>query len=426
MKSSGRPCDVPNRYRKACDQLIRMVDDTLESTYDDGDLRGSCRYDVAFYMPWLTARLVADGAGRVQPGLGGAETQVILLSRALADRGLAVCMVVSDLPGVDVPASVEGVDVVVRPTPQGGTLRARLQEVAAARAAVRAANARVVICRGAGYSVGLVGFWTKLSRRRFVYSSAHVLDFDPKPFLVKRRDRLLFRLGIALTNKVVVQTEEQVELCKQRFRKTPILIRSVCEPAEQSEHEPEAFLWAGRADGIKQPLEYLDLARALPDARFRMVARAAGDSDSARLWNEIEHAARRLPNLELLPPCPRSELLELMARAVAVVSTSKSEGMPNIFLEGWACGIPALALNHDPDGIITRYQLGGCAQGEHDRLVELARELWNDRAARREFAARCRTYVQTRHSPQTVSTQWAEALRLTAQLPAQTEAIQVR
>lgn len=370
----------------------------------------ACRYDVGFYVPTFVGIL---GGNR-----GGAEIQALLVCRALAKYGFAVRLVAASVPGLDSPASDQGVDFLIRPPYLGGgNIRRRFRELATVRRTVREIDARVVITRGSGYHVGLIGLWTKLFRHQFVYTSASLLDFKSRG-LLKRRDRYLFRLGVALADKIVVQTEEQVELCRHRFGRVPILIRSICEPAEQSERNREAFLWVGRVEPIKQPVEYVELARSLPSARFWMVAPAPDDpwtvgtpvAGSSELWADVEQAARMLPNFELLPSLPRPELLDLIARAVAVVSTSEFEGMPNIFLEGWARGIPALALNHDPDGIISRHCLGGFARGRRDRLVELARDLWDGRTAPSRYAARCRAYVHTDHSPEAVSAAWARVL----------------
>jgi glycosyltransferase involved in cell wall biosynthesis len=377
------------------------------------------RYDVGFYVPTFVGILAGNR--------GGAEIQALLLCRALAKYGFAVRLVAASVPGLGSQASDQGVDFLIRPPYLGGgNIRRRLREVATVRRTVREIDARIVITRGSGYHVGLIGLWTKLFRHQFVYTSASLLDFKRRG-LLKRRDRYLFRLGVALADKIVVQTEEQVELCRQRFGKVPILIRSISEPAEQSEHEREAFLWVGRVEPNKQPLEYVELARSLPGARFWMVAPAPDDpwtvgtplAGTSELWAKVEQAAQTLPNLELLPSLPRSELLDLIARAVAVVSTSEYEGMPNIFLEGWVRGIPALALHHDPDGIISRHRLGGFAQGRRDGLVELARELWDGRNAPLEYAARCRAYVHTNHSPEVVSAEWARVLRSLNNRPAE-------
>jgi glycosyltransferase involved in cell wall biosynthesis len=375
------------------------------------------RYDVAFYVPWMTSLVTAEAQ---DPWPGGAETQIMLLSRALAERGLSVCLVVFDLPGASVPKTFGGVEIVVRPPYMaGGSLVGQAREVAAIRKAVRRVDADIVVTRCAGYHVGLVALSAKMARRKFAYSSAGVRDFN-RAFLNKWRDRILFQLGMSLADIVIVQTDEQVELCKKRFDRTPILIRSVCEPAEQSTQKPEAFLWVGRIDGNKRPLEYVELARALPNAQFWMVASPSPfATGTAPLWEALEHAASTLPNFQLLPPRRRPELLELMARSVAVVNTSEHEGMPNIFLEAWARGIPALTLNHDPDGIISRHGLGGFAHGHLATLVAVAERLWDRRGERDAYAARCREYIRQAHFPETVGANWARALSLADDVPAE-------
>jgi glycosyltransferase involved in cell wall biosynthesis len=374
-------------------------------------MRRSDRYDIGFYLPSMTLLL---SSGVVEQRPGGAETQFLLLSRALAERGVAVCVVVYDVPGTQIPASATGVNVLVRsPYRAGGGHWRRFSEVAATGAAVRRVDARVIVGRTAGPHVGLVALFAKLARRRFVYSSAHILDFSFEALLASRRDRLLFRIGVALADVVIVQTEEQRLLCERRFGKPAIVIRSIAEPAAVSEGEREAFLWVGRIERNKQPLEFVELARALPQARFWMVASPSPNAkESVRLAQEVEAAAAALPNLDVLPPRPRAELLGLMARAVAVVSTSEAEGMPNIFLEGWARGIPALALKHDPDGIISGYGLGGCAEGDGERFVASARELWDCLERWSECGKRCRAYVRDNHSAAVVSGEWVRALGL--------------
>ena len=97
---------------------------------------------------------------------------------------------------------------------------------------------------------------------------------------------------------------------------------------------------------------------------------------------------------------------------VAVVRTSGFEGVPNIFLEAWAHGTPALTLNHDPDGIITRHGLGGHAEGQLNRLIDLASHHWRNRDTAHERAHHYRTYVQTQHSPTAVAAAWARALHI--------------
>jgi hypothetical protein len=95
-----------------------------------------------------------------------------------------------------------------------------------------------------------------------------------------------------------------------------------------------------------------------------------------------------------------------MDRAVAMVNTSEYEGMPNVFLEGWSRGVPALAFGHDPDGVVQRHGLGGYAAGSRERLAELARSFWASRDDQREVAERCIAYVHGAHDEEVVCTAW--------------------
>jgi hypothetical protein len=220
-------------------------------------------------------------------------------------------------------------------------------------------------------------------------------------------ERALLWLGVRLADVIVVQTPEQVPLCLERFGRSATVIESIAEPAEAREDRPEAFLWIGHLAGYKRAQAYVELARALPGAKFWMVAAV----DSATGPHHVP-GLEASPNLEVLAPMPRHEILRLISRAVAVVNTSDFEGMPNVFLEGWARGVPALALNHDPGGVIERHGLGSFARGSSDRLVELAAELWTARDDQRDVSVRCRRYVEAHHSPAVVAACWQKALGL--------------
>lgn len=365
------------------------------------------RYDIAFYVPWLGPLLTSSPAYPT----GGAETQIFLLARALASRGSKVCLLVFDIPGAQIPASVDGIDVCVRPPYKSHQALGRIRESVALIRTVMAADADLIVTRSAGPHVGLVGIAARLSRRRFVFSSANVSDFRVPRLETKSVNRALFRLGIRLADEIVVQTAEQVELCEERFGRTPVVIESIAETTDGGEHEPQAFLWIGRLVWYKRPLAFVELARRLPEARFAMVGVPVPlDTDGAEFVEEVEAAAGTVPNLELLAPRPRRELGDLFDRAVAVVNTADFEGMPNVFLEGWARGVPALALSHDPDGVIERHGLGAFAHGSLDELADHATSLWRDRGDHAALAERCRRYVVDHHSPDVVGARWQAAL----------------
>jgi glycosyltransferase involved in cell wall biosynthesis len=362
-------------------------------------------YDVAFYIPWL-GPLLSPGA----VSGGGAETQIWLLSRGLAQRGYAVCVIVVGTR-TGVPTTVEGVDVVVRPPWQGGRgLRGQLAEVIALWRVLAPLGATAIVQRGAGLWTGLVGLIARIRRVSFVFSTANLADFDFHALASTPKEIRLFNLGVRLATTIVVQTDEQAARCIEKFNRTPVVVRSIAERAAPRSGTPEAFLWIGRLTDYKRPRAFVDLARALPDARFLLVGTPS--DGHPEVAEALERQARQARNLELLPPRPRSELLKLYENATAIVNTADFEGMPNIFLEGWSRGVPALSLSHDPDGVIETNGLGGFAHGSHEEFVRLAHWLWSSRYDHADLSARCRAYVEKHHSPSAVVEQWIAALGL--------------
>jgi len=354
-------------------------------------------YDVVFYVPTVAALLAGD---RRKPA-GGAETQVRLIARSLADLGLRTALVAFAHPGLP---QRDGQVVVVARKPHSDNPVVEALRIAAV---LRRVPSRAVVTRQAGAHTGLAALVARGSGRRFVYSAASVLDFDFAAHESHRLKRALYATGLRLADEIVAQTDEQRRLCWERLRRRAPVIRSIAEPAERSAVAGTAFLWAGRVVDYKQPLAYIDLAVAVPEARFTMVAVPDDGGDvGRRLYSEVTRRATSVPNLTLLPPCSRADLLTHIVSAVAVVSTSTTEGMPNIWLEGWSRGRPALTLAHDPDALIAGRGLGASAHGDPARLADAARRFWQRRDDLEELAERCVTYVQQEHAPAAVAERW--------------------
>jgi len=368
------------------------------------------RRDVAIYSPrsvhWYER---SDSRG------GGAERQMMLLARALAARGARVGHIVLR-PRDPVPLQ-PGLTLVTRaPESESSSLVGGLREAVRVWRALGAADARLTIVRMATPALGIAGLWCRLHRRRLIFSSANDSDFIPGAGPDRLPTRLLYRLGLRLTDAVVVQSGEQVRLAREslpRLRDV-VAIPSFCEPAGEvdGDAEPDAFLWIGRLTAEKDPQRFLDLAAVLPDARFVLipVPGSAEPVDSG----EVREAARDLPNLTISDPLPHRELMGLVARAAAVVNTSTVEGMPNVFLEAWARGVPALTLRCDPDGVVAARGLGIAADGSWERFVAGGRELWDTRCDRAELSRRVRAYIEEVHSIDAVAARWADVVERVA------------
>jgi glycosyltransferase involved in cell wall biosynthesis len=381
------------------------------------------RNDIAIYSPFAYTFYEGPTSSAGRDGSGGAELQATLLARHLARSGFKVAHIVYPVeePAPPAAAAPEVVERPPRAAARGGSRLARgmgkLVDCLHVWRALAAAEARLYLFR-TGLSGGSTGFVTGalfclLHRRGLVFAASNDLDFifgrDDRPWLVEA----LYRLALRRAQRVVVQTRRQLELAGRVVEPANVtLIPSFAEPADPGDAaaQREGFLWAGRLVDYKLPLRYIELARSVPEARFRMVVGETGET-SDELASEVSHAAAQVPNLELAPRQARERVLEHIARCTAVVVTSRSEGMPNLFLEAWARGAPVLSLHFDPDGRIAEEGIGICAAGSWTQFVSAARQLWSDGALRREIGERGRAYVRRTHSPGVVAARWTDLLR---------------
>jgi glycosyltransferase involved in cell wall biosynthesis len=366
--------------------------------------RGRRAHDVAVYAPSGSLYY-----GPKRDYMGGAEVQATMIAHALKAKGLRVAHVVYPVPE---PRRVDASSptLVERSDWQGSRRLGQLAESGAIWRGLQRADAEAYIVRGSGGHVIPASMFCRARGRQFVFSSSSELDFDFKR--PDRNPRLLqiYKASLRLAARLALQTERQRELALRALPHTdPVVIPSFAEPAPGANSAGEYFLWADRLVEYKLPDRYVELAEALPEARFRMVASVMSETPPG-MPERIKAAAERLPNLELLPPRPRSELCEEMRHAVAVVKTSRVEGMPNAFLEAWARGVPVLSLHVDPDAKIANNNIGVAADASMERLIEAAASLWRDPALRTAMGERARRFIQDVHSPEAVADRWVALL----------------
>lgn len=358
--------------------------------------------EVAVYVPGAATYYGVSANG------GGAERQSMLLARGLQAHGVRTAHVVFPLPnGARLPGPLP--TLIARPYP-----RHALLEPAVIWRALRRADAETYVFRGARLHLSVGAAFCRAHGRRLIFSAANDADFAEHPTGAPGWRKPLYDRGVRAADAVVVQSAHQVDLARRAFPglRRVIEIPSFTEPAEPATGPGEAFLWIGRVTDYKRPLDFVRLAAAVPEARFWLLtATSPEETSQGSLHRDILERARELPNLEVLPPVPHPQVMELIARSVAVVNTSLTEGMPNVWLEGWARGVPALTLYFDPDGRVAGRGLGLAAGGDLSAFAAAARELWAQRGDRSRYAATTRAYVEEFHSVPRVSAQWAEVVR---------------
>jgi glycosyltransferase involved in cell wall biosynthesis len=260
----------------------------------------------------------------------------------------------------------------------------------------------VVVQRCAALLTTGLALYCRLRRRKFVYMAAHDTDLgtDVPPWWGEggraRRRWALYRLGLRLADRVIVQHGDQLALLRAHYGKEGVVRPCVQRLPEAPAPPRERFiLWVARGEPWKQPEQFLALARAFPRERFIMVCPPADGDPSVSRRARAE--ALTLGNLEYRGLVPPSEAEELFSRALLYVNTSRSEGFPNTFVQAWKHGTPVLSLAVDPDRVIATHRLGAACDGDPERMRgELAALL--DQPARWEACSRnALAYVREHH-----------------------------
>lgn len=174
---------------------------------------------------------------------------------------------------------------------------------------------------------------------------------------------------------IVVQTEWQQRALQERFHRSSTLIANPIDcslwqrPSPPQSAKPDLpgadpyCLWAGRADTHhKFPERVFEIARDCPQVPFLMLLSGGDAAVSARLRRSAP------PNVRIRGTVPFEEMPDVLRQAFAVINTSDQEGLPNLFLQAMASGVPILSL-YAGEQLLTGSRGGLVAHGDRRQLA---------------------------------------------------------
>ena len=359
------------------------------------------RPHICFVAPSAWPILTQDPATSF---VGGAEVQQVRLARGLLQRGYRVSMICAD-HGQPAVVDVGGVRVVRCSRTGVGLPGVRFLHPWATGlwTAMRSVDADLYYQRTASAVTGVVGLFAKCHHKRFVYAAAHDLDLarDRTAELFMRRagwrDRQLFTLGLTLADEVIAQHAGQVEDCRAWYQRTPVTVPSCYDkPAGARADRDGHVLWVSTLRAWKRPALFLDLARRLPDVRFRMVGGPGTEADGPELFARIKALAEALPNVEFAGFVPHARIEPHFDAARVLVNTSTNEGFPNTFLQAWSRGMPTVSFC-DTASVVDGTAVTRVVR-DIDEMTAAVRELMSDDQAWLAAGARARRCVEERHT----------------------------
>jgi glycosyltransferase involved in cell wall biosynthesis len=300
---------------------------------------------ICFVAPYAWPVLSRDPNIQV---VGGAEVQQCILARLLAANGYRVSMICFDY-GQPSPTLVDGVTVYKSFRPDAGVpvLRFVHPRLTTMWRVLRDVDADVYYQRSSAMWTGVIAEFCKRHGKRSIYAGASDRDFEiGQEQIVHARDKWLYRRGIAHVDRIVAQNPYQIDSCRRNHDRQAVLIPSCYElPPRAQSGQGDRVLWVGTIHGYKRPEMFLDIAEQLPQLRFVMVGgpSVGGERLKPGYFEAIRDRAAQMKNVEFTGFLPLAQVEPWFDQARVLVSTSVYEGMPNVFLQAWARGVPTVA-----------------------------------------------------------------------------------
>jgi glycosyltransferase involved in cell wall biosynthesis len=215
------------------------------------------------------------------------------------------------------------------------------------------------------------------------------------------REQYLYRYGLYHADKIIVQTNRQQAMLHDGFKLNAIVAKMPClGPSDEEyqnaikskENKELRILWVGRISREKQAEIFLTAAEYLPQLSFDLVGGTDQDADYTQA---ILTKAGKLPNVKIHGKVPRKNMPDVYKNASLLCCTSRYEGFPNTFLEGWSYGLPIISTV-DPDNLIDSEKLGYVVK-DSEQLKSALVELSSNPILLKQFSERSRIYYRKNH-----------------------------
>jgi glycosyltransferase involved in cell wall biosynthesis len=263
-------------------------------------------------------------------------------------------------------------------------------------------------------SPGISSIFCKLNQKKIIKSIASDAEvtgesIHPKNWFIDYLLKIGNFLDIKLSNKVISQNDFQKSNIKSRYGIESIIIKNAFNiPTKNSiEDTHEYVLWVGTIRSVKQPHLFLKVAERFPHCKFLMIG---GEGGSSELFKDIQNVSKKIKNLKFLGFVPHNKISDYYKKAIFLVNTSKTEGFPNVFLESWLHSVPVVSLNVDPDGIISKYELGYHSKTFEQMLDDIKR-LLNDKELLKTIGDNGRKYVEEYHDITKIANQYETLIK---------------
>lgn len=337
---------------------------------------------------------------------GGGQLQIALLAKALSQSGHEVVILDYDIEREF--KTEEGITVMPIKGWNNGIrmIRTFTHKLPALYSSLKDQKADIYYCRIRNYRHIFSFLAARKVKAKFILGLASDLDImnfrSRWKYLYTQNSGKLWAIFDGLVTEFVypyllrkadyvfVQHSGQKEMLLQKDTQSLIFpnLININEVPVLSNPARKDFVYVGRLDKRKGFLEFYNLVKNAPEHTFKVIGPPR--HEAGYLYYD---KFKLLPNVTLLGELNHSDTLKEMANSRALISTSRMEGFPNIFIEAWACGIPVLSLYVDPGAVIETENLGMVAHGDLNKMLRAMDTISNTG----RFEEHAKSYVKNNH-----------------------------
>ncbi len=328
---------------------------------------------------------------------GGSEVQLVSIAKELAKNDkLNLTFVVGDF-GQKRKECYNKINVIksFNPKSKGASVAKKAIQSLKYFLLLAKENPSICITSSANSTVGVVGLYCTLFRKKHIHRCANIIDVNG--IWIKNNGVLgkVYKYGLEHADIVLCQTNDQLKAIKENHnREDAILYKNIFDFSQEKEIKKEDYiLWVGRAHDSKKPEKFLELVKKNPKLKFVMIC----NNQSKELYEKIETQANELKNLTFIEKIPFHEIQQYYDNAIAFVSTSDFEGFANTFIQSGLGKTPILTLNSNPDQFITKYNCGLFANGSEQKLNENLNTIINNKKLQEQMGENAYNYVKANY-----------------------------
>jgi glycosyltransferase involved in cell wall biosynthesis len=183
------------------------------------------------------------------------------------------------------------------------------------------------------------------------------------------------------------------------------LIDVILPPEERKFH-----LWVGRADPMKQPFLFLQLAKQIPESQFVMIC-PPNINRNASEYISLQEEAASIPNLEFIPFVHFPKINPYFQQAITLVNTSGSEGFPNTYIQASLNSTPIMSLGVNPNQFLTEYNCGKTFKDDLSLMAQFIQELDQTSDSYRQMSENAFRYAKKNHDISHITSQILELIK---------------